>query len=71
MLLQALFYLVQNRYLDEENPFEFLSPLRFDLLSGLKSPAKILSIVDFPAPFFPTRPTLSPEPNRKVTSSNR
>ena len=39
--------------------------------SGAKSPAKIFSIVDFPAPFFPTSPTRSPAPKRNVTSSKR
>src|SRR5919204_1995220 len=37
--------------------------------SGLWTPARILTSVDFPAPFSPTRPCTSP-PNRSMTPSS-
>ena len=38
-------------------------------LLGVSSPAMILRIVDFPAPFGPTTPILAPGRNDIVTSS--
>ena len=36
---------------------------------GCKMPESILIVVDFPAPFFPIKPTISPSPTENVMSS--
>ena len=38
--------------------------------SGARNPAMIRSVVVFPAPFGPTKPTTSPRPTRKLTPSS-
>ena len=39
------------------------------LTSGRSIPVIIFTVVDFPAPFGPRNPTISPAPTRKLTST--
>jgi hypothetical protein len=62
-LPQVPFFLLKIDILTQ-NPILTSFPAQY-FLNQSKVFAKIFSIVDLPAPFFPTRPTRSPAPNRK------